>query len=336
MNKPLKAAIIGSGMIAQTHLTAMRNVGIDVTGIYSLDTESAYQFSQKNKIHQYGTLAALLEDDLDLAAICTPSGTHAEIAIQLMEHHKHAVTEKPVVLTEEEGQMILEAEQRTGMFCAPISQFRFSDAYRTVKDAIDHGDFGTLLLASLSMKYYRSPEYYANSWHGTKAMDGGGALMNQGIHGLDMLCGLLGYPEKISGYAATRFHSIEVEDTAAASFVFPSGMLGVMDAGTAITHAKPRRLEICGSKASITIEEDNLILAEGIDLQCNNESKIRSWDVPSAIHTDLHTAQYRNIVGAILGTEPLYYTAKDAVNTVRVILSIYRSSETGETIHFSK
>ena len=163
-------------------------------------------------------------------------------------------------------------------------------------------------------------------------MDGGGALMNQGIHGIDMLCGLFGYPVKISGHAATLHHDIEVEDTAAASLVFPCGALGVIDAGTAIKHAKPRRLELCGTKASVTLEEDMIASAEGIDLVGNRESTVHGWMKPSDISADLHMAQYMNIAAAIRGEDELYYTSQDAVHTVNVILSIYRSSETGKTV----
>ena len=332
MNHPLKASLIGSGMIADIHINAMRNIGIEVVGIYSLDMASAVIFAEKNHITVYQSLEELLTDDIELAAVCTPSGTHCQLAVALMEHGKHAVVEKPVVLTHEEGIRILETEKVTGKFCAPISQLRFSDTYQTVKNAIEHDAFGKTLLASLSMKYYRSPEYYVGSWHGTKAMDGGGALMNQGIHGIDLLCGLLGYPTQISGYAATLHHDIEVEDTAAVNLVFPSGALGVINASTAITHPKPRRLEICGTRASVAIEEDVLVSAEGIELTGGTSSGIQSWQNPAAFSADLHTAQYRNICAGIRSEEALTYTAQDAVNTVNVILAIYESSETGKTI----
>lgn len=330
----MKGAIIGSGMIASTHVTAMRNSGIAVAGIYSLDQASAISFAQKNQIKVYQSMNELLADDIDLTAICTPSGTHCQLAIALMEAGKHAVVEKPIVLTKEDGIRILETEKKTGKFCAPISQFRFSDTYCNVKNAVESGDFGKILLSSLSMKYYRSPDYYAGSWRGIKAMDGGGALMNQGIHGIDLLCGLMGYPKQISGHVATLYHKIEVEDTAVASLVFPSGALGVIEAGTAITHSKPRHIEICGEYASVTIEEDVLISAEGIDLVGGTPTEIQSWRNPAAISADLHTAQYRNICAAIRGEEALSYCAVDAINAVNVILAIYESSETGKTITF--
>ena len=334
MNKPLKAALIGSGMIAETHITAMRGAGIEVIGIYSVDQDTAARLASDHGMTHYMSMTELLAGEADFAAICTPSGTHAELAMTLMENGKHAIVEKPAVITEEDGIRLLETERKTGKICAPISQLRFSEAYRTVKAAVDRGDFGTLLLGILSMKYYRSPEYFAGSWRGTKAMDGGGALMNQGIHGIDMLCGLLGYPVKISGHTATLYHHIEVEDTAVASLVFPCGALGVINGGTAIAHAKPRRLELCGTKAGVTMEEDRIVLADGIELAGSSESKVHGWIKPSDIGAELHQERYMNIAAALRGEEKLYYTAQDAVNTVNVILSIYRASETGETSYF--
>ena len=334
MTRPLKAALIGSGMIADTHLAAMQGAGIVPVGIYSLDKASAARYAEAHHMAHYDSIEDLLAGEADLAAVCTPSGTHTELAVSLMEHGKHAVVEKPVILTREAGEQLLAAEKRTGKICAPISQLRFSETYRAVKGAVERGEFGKLVLGLLSMKYYRSEAYFAGSWRGTKAMDGGGALMNQGIHGVDMLCGLLGYPEKICGHAATLHHEIEVEDTAAASLVFPGGTLGVIDASTAVRHAKPRRLELCGTAASVVMEEDILVSAEGISLTGGQKSAIQSWEKPADISADLHTAQYKNICAAIRGEKPLYYTAGEAVDTVKVILGIYESSQTGKTVFF--
>jgi len=335
MNRPLKVSLLGCGMIAETHLMAMRNAGMEILGVFSTDTSSARRFAQIHGLRAYDSMEELLADETELCAICTPSGTHASLAAAVMENGKHAVVEKPIALTSEDCQLIAETERKTGRFCAPISQLRFSKAYRNTKAALDRGDFGRMLLGLLSMKYYRSPEYYAGSWHGTKAMDGGGALMNQGIHGIDMLCGLLGYPTRISGHVATLHHSIEVEDTAAASLVFPDGALGIIDGSTAVACAKPRRLELCGTQASVTILEDELAEAEGVQISGGNSSGYKSYANPADITPDLHTAQYINIRNAILGTEVLYYTSADAIRTTEVIRCIYRSSETGQTIQFS-
>ena len=332
MSNKIKAALIGCGMIADTHLTALLNAGADVVGVFDANLQRAADFAAARGMRAYTSMEGLLSDDTQVVSVCTPSGTHASLAETIMEHGKYAIVEKPMALTVEDCLHIIDVEKKTGRFCAPISQLRFSPVFRRVKAAIDDGRFGKMIMGMLSMKYYRAPSYYAGSWRGTKAMDGGGALMNQGIHGIDMMCGLLGYPTSVTGHTATLLHDIEVEDAAAASLVFPGGTLGVIDGSTAITHAKPRRLELCGTTASLTMEEDAIVSAEGIDLTVNNNSGYKSFSDPTAISTDLHEYQFRNILAAIAGEEPLYYTSDDAMRTVAVIRAIYESSERGVTV----
>lgn len=332
MSNKIKAALIGCGMIADTHLTALLNAGANVVGVYDANLDRAADFAAARGMKAYNSMDELLSDDITVVSVCTPSGTHASLAETIMEHGKYAIVEKPMALTVEECTRIIEVEKKTGRFCAPISQLRFSPVFRQVRTAIEEGRFGRMIMGLLSMKYYRAPSYYAGSWRGTKAMDGGGALMNQGIHGIDMMCGLLGYPISVSGHTATLLHDIEVEDTAVASLVFPNGTLGVIDGSTAVTHAKPRRLELCGTTASLTLEEDVIVHTDGIDLLSRTESGYKSFSDPTAISTDLHEYQFCNILAAIAGNEPLFYTSEEALKTVAVITAIYESSRTGKTI----
>ena len=332
MSNKIKAALIGCGMIADTHLTALLNAGANVVGVYDANLDRAADFAAARGMKAYNSMDELLSDDITVVSVCTPSGTHASLAETIMEHGKYAIVEKPMALTVEECARIIEVEKKTGCFCAPISQLRFSPVFRQVRTAIEEGRFGRMIMGLLSMKYYRAPSYYAGSWRGTKAMDGGGALMNQGIHGIDMMCGLLGYPISVSGHTATLLHDIEVEDTAVASLVFPNGTLGVIDGSTAVTHAKPRRLELCGTTASLTLEEDVIVHTDGIDLLSRTESGYKSFSDPTAISTDLHEYQFCNILAAIAGNEPLFYTSEEALKTVAVITAIYESSRTGKTI----
>ena len=332
MSNIIKAALIGCGMIADTHLTALLNAGANVVGVYDANLDRAADFAAARGMKAYNSMDELLSDDITVVSVCTPSGTHASLAETIMEHGKYAIVEKPMALTVEECARIIEVEKKTGRFCAPISQLRFSPVFRQVRTAIEEGRFGRMIMGLLSMKYYRAPSYYAGSWRGTKAMDGGGALMNQGIHGIDMMCGLLGYPISVSGHTATLLHDIEVEDTAVASLVFPNGTLGVIDGSTAVTHAKPRRLELCGTTASLTLEEDVIVHTDGIDLLSRTESGYKSFSDPTAISTDLHEYQFCNILAAIAGNEPLFYTSEEALKTVAVITAIYESSRTGKTI----
>ena len=332
MSNKIKAALIGCGMIADTHLTALLNAGANVVGVYDANLDRAADFAAARGMKAYNSMDELLSDDITVVSVCTPSGTHASLAETIMEHGKYAIVEKPMALTVEECARIIEVEKKTGRFCAPISQLRFSPVFRQVRTAIEEGRFGRMIMGLLSMKYYRAPSYYAGSWRGTKAMDGGGALMNQGIHGIDMMCGLLGYPISVSGHTATLLHDIEVEDTAVASLVFPNGTLGVIDGSTAVTHAKPRRLELCGTTASLTLEEDVIVHTDGIDLLSRTESGYKSFSDPTAISTDLHEYQFCNILAAIAGNEPLFYTSEEALKTVAVITAVYESSRTGKTI----
>lgn len=332
MSNKIKAALIGCGMIADTHLTALLNAGANVVGVYDANLDRAADFAAARGMKAYNSMDELLSDDITVVSVCTPSGTHASLAETIMEHGKYAIVEKPMALTVEECARIIEVEKKTGRFCAPISQLRFSPVFRQVRTAIEEGRFGRMIMGLLSMKYYRAPSYYAGSWRGTKAMDGGGALMNQGIHGIDMMCGLLGYPISVSGHTATLLHDIEVEDTAVASLVFPNGTLGVIDGSTAVTHAQPRRLELCGTTASLTLEEDVIVHTDGIDLLSRTESGYKSFSDPTAISTDLHEYQFCNILAAIAGNEPLFYTSEEALKTVAVITAIYESSRTGKTI----
>ena len=332
MSHSIKVSIIGCGMIAGTHLTALRNAGAEVAGVFDQNRETASAFASSHGIRSYDSMEALLADDTALVSVCTPSGTHAVLAETILTGGKHAVVEKPMALTVPECRRILDAERKTGRFCAPVSQFRFSDAYRQAKDAVETGLFGRMILGTLSMKYYREPAYYAGSWRGTKRMDGGGALMNQGIHGIDMMFGLMGYPSTVTGHAATLLHDIEVEDTAVAGLVFPSGALGVIDGSTAVVNSKPRRLELCGTRASMTIVEDSIESVEGMPLLPSAGTDCSSCRDPGAIGVSLHERQFRNILAAAAGEEPLYYSSYDAMRTVAAINAVYTSSRTGAAV----
>ena len=200
-----------------------------------------------------------------------------------------------------------------------------------MKHCIDTGELGKLVMSSLSMKYFRDEEYYVG-WKGTVALDGG-ELMNQGVHGIDIMCGLLGVPTEVSGHVCTQFHNIEAEDTAVAFFKFPSGIVGTVDSSTAISHSKPRRFEICGNEGMIVVEEDRIVLAEGVMLEKDEElAEYNGNRDPKDIGLGLHTKNYKNILAAFRGEEELYYKPEDAANTVRVICAIHKSSDTGKTV----
>ena len=327
----MKALIIGSGVAAQMHCEVLKQYHINIAGIYSRTLASSEALAHTYKTNAYSNLSEALAQDIDFAVICTPNGTHAALAIQVMQAGKHVVVEKPLALTREDCAAVLQAAKETRRICAPISQMRFSDAYTNAKSCLEEKLLGIPVMASLSMKYYRSPEYYTGTWKGTKAMDGG-ELMNQGIHGIDVMCGLLGKPVSVSGKIATRCHNIEAEDTAVAQLTFPGGILGVIDSSTAVSKSKPRRLEICGSSGLLVMEEDRIILAEGFTCPTHEAGVYRGNRDPKDIGLELHGRNYRNILAAFAGTAPLAYTASMAADTIDVICAIYESSLSGRTV----
>jgi len=328
----LKALIIGGGVAADIHCRVLQSLDVEIGGVYDISLDKAKKMADNYGAKAYDDLDEALESDIDFAVICTPNGTHAKLLIQVMNAGKNVVVEKPFALTAEDCDKVLEVHKKTGVICAPISQLRFSKTYRRVQKCLERGEFGKLVMSSLSMKYYRTPDYYANSWKGTIALDGG-ELMNQGVHGIDVMCGLLGKPTEVSGYVCTQYHDIEAEDTAVAFFKFPSGIVGTVDSSTAISHSKPRRFEISGQKGTIVLEEDKIVLAEGVNIE--NPEDVGEYNGsrdPKDIGLNLHTLNYINILAAFRGEAELKYKPEDAANTVKVICAINESSKTGKVV----
>lgn len=328
-----KVALIGGGMIARIHMEALRVLnGVEILGVYDANPASAERFAESYRIPCFFTEESVWDSDADLVCICTPSGTHAALAVKAMKSGKHVLVEKPLALTFEDCRRILDTEAETGKLCAPVSQLRMSDSVRMVKAAIDEGKLGKLTLCNVSMKYYRDSDYYNNGWRGTFAMDGGGALMNQGIHGIDLLRWFAGEVRSVSGKVATLVHDIEVEDTAAASVVFKNGALGSIVGATSVNPGYPRRIELCGDRGSIIMEEDSVIGADIEGGLPRGDRTANGFRDPAALSSEGHRRQLENVFAAIDGKEQLFYTARDAAETVRLITAIYRSSAENRAI----
>ena len=327
----MKAIIIGAGYIAGVHCRALQHLQVEIAAICDSYLPAAEKLAQSCGAKVYTDVEAALQENADFVAVCTPNGTHAALAIQAMKAGKNVVVEKPLALTAEDCDAVLQTARETGKLCAPISQLRFSSMYLKVKQLLEQGGLGQLIMATLSMKFYRSPDYYKGSWKGTKALDGG-QLMNQGIHGIDLMCGLLGTPVSVSGTSRTLYQDIEAEDTSVAQFTFANGMVGVLDSSVAIQQSKPRRTEICGTTGFLEITEGNITRADGVDIPCDGENTLNTSADPQAMGDNLHILIYENILSAMEKGTPLAYTAEDAANTVRFICAIYKSSETNSIV----
>ena len=329
----IRFGILGCGMIAQIHADALKNIeDAKLAGVTDIYMESAKAFAQKNAVTVYESYEAMLEDgNIDAICICTPSGLHAEAAIKALEAGKHVVLEKPMALTVEDADAVNEAVKKSGCLLTVISQLRFSKDVQRIKTLVEAGAFGKLAFCDLYMKYWRDPSYYASStWKGTFKFDGGGALMNQGIHGVDLLLYIAGNAAVSKGKVRTISHDIEVEDVAAAVLEFDNGALGVIEASTCAHQGFYRKIEIIGDQGYAILREDTIeeLVIDGKDLKESSDSAgvSGSHRDAAAIQSDMHGLQIRNLIRAIYGKEHLLIDAMEGRKAVKLIRDIYESS----------
>lgn len=330
-----KIAFIGCGAVTKTHYLAATHLeNAEVVGVYDKNVARAEEFVKENPTGVFATMEDLLTSDADIVGICTPSGLHASLTIQCLRAGKHVVVEKPLAITEADCRAIIEAEQASGKVCAPISQLRYFDDMKKAKEILESGVLGKPILCDLYMKYHRKPEYYAGSWRGTLAMDGGGALMNQGIHGIDMLRFLVGEPKTIRGTVRTLVHDIEVEDTAVATVEFENGALGVIEGTTSVRPGYPRKIEIHCEKGSMIINENKIVAIDSPEINFQPASlEYDSSSDPMNFPYEGHRRQYENLLASLDGKEKLFYNTEDAMRSVQTVLAIYRSSKEDRTVH---
>ena len=333
----IRFGVLGCGMIADYHAAAIAVVGGTLAGASSRSKESAEHFCSLHNAAWIQSFESMLKSpDIDVIVVCTPSGQHAAQAIAAMRAGKHVVVEKPMCITLAEADEIIRVSQETCRLVSVISQMRFSDGVRAAKTAVESGMLGKISCASLSMQYFRSDAYYAQAaWRGTWALDGGGCLMNQGIHGIDAFRYILGPVESLSGYIATRTHEIEVEDAACAALKLRCGAPATIDASTASNPGYPRRIMVCGSRGSIMLEDTNVIrwdIPDPCPVALGGGTQNAAAADPRSLKKLVHVPQYKNIVAAVNGEEPLVLGAREGREALEIILGIYRSAATGERV----
>lgn len=257
--------LIGGGNISETHARAARAIpGVEIAAVYGTNSEKVRKLCSEHGGSPFTDFAAFVAHrPMDLVIIGSPSGLHASQGIAAARQGMHILTEKPIDISRSRADELIEAARQSGVKLAVIFQDRMKPHIRQLKDWINRGLLGKPLLVDARVKWYRPPEYYAKSrWRGTLALDGGGALMNQGIHTVDLLLWLLGDVSRVQARVATQFHSIEAEDTATALLEFASGAIGVFHATTAAYPGYPRRVEISGSEGTVILEHDRIVAVD--------------------------------------------------------------------------
>jgi len=255
-------AIVGTGMISRFHARAIEDVrGAKLVACCDMATERANQFAEEVGCTPYDDMAKMLADPaVDVVTIATPSGAHMEPAVQAAQAGKHVIVEKPLEITLKRCDKIINECEKAGVKLGTIFPSRFHDSSIQMRKAIDQGRFGRLTLGDAYVKWFRTQEYYdSGAWRGTWKLDGGGALMNQAVHTVDLLSWLMGPVEEIQAQTATLAHKrIEVEDVATATLKFKSGALGVIEATTAAYPGYLKRIELHGSEGTAVLEEEDL------------------------------------------------------------------------------
>jgi UDP-N-acetyl-2-amino-2-deoxyglucuronate dehydrogenase len=338
---PLGFGIIGVGMIADFHAQAIAHTrGGKLIGVASRNSDNARAFADKHKL-PFATTSVdelLARPDVHVICVTTPSGAHLEPALAAVRAGKHLVVEKPIEINTQRADQLLRAADAAGVRVSPIFQARFGEGARTIKAAIDAGRFGRLVLASAYVKWHRSREYYSG-WKGSLKLDGGGALINQAIHGIDLLQWFAGMPAEVFCWKTRRvYEHIEAEDTATASLKYPGGALGAIEACTAAWPGWQRRIEICGETGSAMLEDDHISHWDFRDERPGDEAirakkvdaKMRSGaGAPGAISFEGHRRQIQDLIDAVRENRPVAIDGHEARKAVALIQALYASSERG-------
>ena len=327
VKKKIKFGILGCGMIAGVHADAISRIeNAELVGVADSNYDFAINFAKKLNVKAFNGYEDMLSSDIDAVCICTPSCFHAQNAIYALDSGKHVVVEKPMALSSKDADLVIEKAKEKNRLVTVISQLRFSDDIVNVKKHIENGDFGTITLAELDMKYYRSPEYYSSSpWKGTLKFDGGGALMNQGIHGVDLLQYVMGGVKKVVGATKTLVHNVEVEDTAVAIVEFNNGALGTIVASSCAYPGFERKIKIQGSKGYVILSENKIekIMIDGVESEnIGGDKSVTSHDA-SKLSSDYHYLQLKNFLCAINNEEKLFIDATEGKKAVEIIEKIY-------------
>lgn len=348
----VRFGVIGCGVIHATHCDSIQKIAnAELVAVHDTVADRAQAAAEK-----YGVLGTSDLETLwplvDAVCVCVPSGLHAEIGIQAARQGKHVLCEKPIDVTLAKAQSLVGACREAGVKLGVISQHRFAHDIRSLRQAIQAGEMGHILSGDCYNKWYRSQAYYdSGDWRGTWELDGGGCLMNQGVHYVDMLQWLMGGVAAVQARTVTSAHErIEVEDIANALIEFKNGAIGVIQAGTSYYPGMAERLEIHGLYGTAVIEADRLTVykvdAEASQLGKYGDGKDKlppaqsqlsaslanattgSAD-PSAIWSDQHRAQIEDFTNAILENRVPEITGEDALEPLKVILAIYESARHG-------
>ena len=335
--------IVGAGNIARVHVQAIQKIErARVVAVCDVVEAACRSLAEMAGGVPWSTdLDELLaRDDVDIVNICTPSGTHADLAVRAAQAGKHLIVEKPLDVTLHKADRIIRAAKENGVKLTGIFPYRFKTGARKAREAILQGRLGRVTLADAYVKWYRSQDYY-HGWHGTWKLDGGGALINQSIHSIDLVQWLAGPVRSVFGYADTLGHEMEAEDTASAVLRYDGGALGVIQGATSCWPGDPARVEIHGTKGTIVLEAGKVVVWKLTDASLDEERALtgadadegRTFSDPTAVAYREHKLQIEDMIEAIEQDREPYVTGEEARKAIEVIRAIYLSAQRDCEMH---
>ena len=341
----VRVGLIGSGNISETHARAVGAIpGASVVAVYGPTRARAERLAAGFGAHAHDRLDAFLaQGGMDMVIVGTPSGLHGEHGAAAAGAGLHVLVEKPLEITTARADALIAAAAGAGVTLGVIFQDRLKRPVEQLKTLVESGAIGRPILASARVKWYRPPSYYGESrWRGSRTLDGGGALINQAIHTVDVLLWVFGPVARVFGRVATRLHEIEVEDTAVATLEFASGAVGTIEAATSAYPGYARRIEITGSEGTAILDGDDLV---AIDLRNpswsdDGQTMVRPQpgrapeNAASPIVSDAsaHQRVVEDFIAAFRNRGKPRCDGPDGRRSVALIEAIYESSRTGRSV----
>ncbi len=336
---PLRFGIVGAGNIARTHAAAIRASERATLSAVAGGSGAAELAAQEGARHHADAAALIADPAVDAVILCTPSGVRRDYAVAAAEHGKHVLVEKPIEVDLARAEAIVAACTHHGVTLGVVYQSRFKPHPAAVRAAVERGSLGASVLSSMAVKWHRPAAYYADTaWRGTWAFDGGGALINQAIHNVDLLLWFGGDVRRVHAVAANRLHQgIEVEDTVVAHLEFAHGGLGVLEATTATHPGSPRRIELHGTDGTIVLQDDEVhdwTLRDGSPAPGNDVAAATAFAAATHVMSDhrWHQRQLEDFVDAVRKQRPPLVDGREGLRSLALVLAVYASARTGRTV----
>jgi UDP-N-acetyl-2-amino-2-deoxyglucuronate dehydrogenase len=332
----LRVGFTGGGGITETHARATRGCpDLEIVAFCGTHPEKIEAL-----VTEYGGQAferiedMLARGRLDFVVIGSPSGLHAEQGLAAVAEGVHVLVEKPIDVTTERADVLVAAAEQENVRLGVLFQDRLKPGLARLKDAVECGVVGRPLLASARVKWHRPPEYYADSrWRGTLALDGGAALINQGIHTVDLLLWLLGEVVSVRSLTRTSLHPIEGEDIALALLEFRSGAVATLEATTCAFPGYPRRVEITGTDGTVTVEGDDVVAAElrtpRPELVASSRTAPSGASSPRLASADDHRRVLEDFARAIRDGTPPVCDGPEGRRSLAVVEAVYAAAKAG-------